>query len=429
MSRTYKIATYPGDGVGPEIVAEGVKVLKAAAEVTGVDLDFQIFQGGAQYRMKHGVDVEKGGMEAMDAADAIYFGAIGWPGAPWGAGGLIVAKPRWFMDQYVNLRPVKLYPGVSSIAKKVVRQAQPRRDAVGGDLGPEDVDFAVIRENSEGMYSFVEIDWKGSAIAIDKGTIHSSGVTLGGRKRKSTRVKVLGDGEQSWPALALEGESPGETALALRVITRRGAERIHRYAYELAKRLGKKRVTCVDKSNVLRVSDGLFRKVFDEIGEGYAGIERDYAYVDAVTQWLFRDPRWYGVVVTENLFGDVLSDMSSVLAGGMGMMPGANIGDKTASFEPIAGSAPRYAGQNIVNPVGTILAGKLMLQWLGGLLRTPKDDRGGDGRCLKAAGLVDRAVAEVLAEGKVRTYDLGGESSTSQVGDAIASRVRSLDES
>lgn len=426
MTRVYKIATYPGDGVGPEIVAEGVKVLKAAAEVAGVNLDFQIFQGGAQYRMKHGVDVEKGGMEAMDSADAIYFGAIGWPGAPWGAGGLIIAKPRWFMDQYVNLRPVKIYPGVSSLARKVVRQAEPRRDFVGGDLGPEDVDFAIIRENSEGMYSFVEMEWKGSTIAIDKGVIHSSGVTLGGRKRKTARIKVPGNGEQLWPALTLEGDVTGETALALRVVTRRGSERVCRYAYELAKRLGKKRVTCVDKSNVFRVSDGLFRKVFDEVGKEYEGIERDYAYVDAVTQWLFRDPRWYGVLVTENLFGDVLSDMSSVLAGGMGMMPGANIGDRTASFEPIAGSAPKYAGQNIVNPIGTILAGKLMLQWLGGLLRTPADTRGGDERCLRAADLVERGVAEVLKEGRVRTYDLGGSSKTSEVGDAIAARVRSL---
>jgi 3-isopropylmalate dehydrogenase len=426
MTRTYKIATYPGDGVGPEIVAEGVKVLRAAAEVAGVNLEFQIFQGGAQYRMKHGVDVEKGGMEAMDSADAIYFGAIGWPGAPWGAGGLIIAKPRWFMDQYVNLRPVKLYPGVSSIAKRVERRENPRRDVVGGELGPQDVDFTIIRENSEGMYSFVEIDWKGSTLAVDKGTIHSSGVTLGGRKRKTARVKVLGNGEQVWPALSLEGEPAGETHLALRVVTRRGAERICRYAYELAKRTGKKRVTCVDKSNVLRVSDGLFRKIFDEVGEGYAGVERDYAYVDAVTQWFFRNPQWYGVAVAENLFGDVLSDMSSVLAGGMGMMPGANIGDKTASFEPIAGSAPKYTGMNIINPIGAILAGKLMLQWLGGLLRTPADARGGDERCLRAADLVDRAVAEVLREGSVRTYDLGGSSSTAQVGDAVAGRVRRL---
>ncbi len=420
MSRTYKIATYPGDGVGPEIVGEGVKVLKAAAEVAGVNLDFQVFQGGAQYRMKHGVDVEKGGMEAMDSADAIYFGAIGWPGAPWGAGGLIIAKPRWFMDQYVNLRPVKLYPGVQSLAKKVVRRENPRRDTVGGELGPGDVDFAIIRENSEGMYSFVEMDWRGSTIAIDKGVIHSSGVTLGGRKRKTGRVKV---GEENWPTLSLEGEPTGETHLALRVVTRRGSERICRYAYELAKRTGKKRVTCVDKSNVLRVSDGLFRKVFDEVGAGYPGIERDYAYVDAVTQWFFRNPQWYGVAVAENLFGDVLSDMSSVLAGGMGMMPGANIGDKTASFEPIAGSAPKYTGQGIINPVGTILSGKLMLQWLGGLLRTPADTRGGDERCLRAAELVERGVAEVLKEGKVRTYDLGGSSKTSEVGDAIARAI------
>jgi 3-isopropylmalate dehydrogenase len=427
MPKKYRIATFPGDGVGPEIIAEGVKVLSAAAECTpGIELDFEIYQGGAKYHLEHGKDVEEGGMQAMREADAIYFGAIGHPGAPPIAGATLVALPRWFMDEYVNLRPVKLYPGVSTIIRKLERKQEPRIDVIGGDLSPEDVDFYIVRENSEGLYSFIEGKWKGKELCIDKGEL-TVGFYVEGKRARIRRKKLsLSDGSTTVLQSILVDKELEDTAFTLRLITRRATERICRYAFELAVREKRKRVTCIDKSNVMRYSCAHFRKIYDEVSEKYPQIEKDYNYVDAATQWILRDPRWYDVLVMPNEFGDILSDMCSVLSGGMGMMPGANIGDKNAMFEPIAGSAPRYAGMKIVNPIGAILAGKLLLEWLGGKLRTPNDPRGKDESALRAASLVDRAVGEVLKEGKVRTYDLGGTSKNDEVGTAIAKRIEEL---
>jgi 3-isopropylmalate dehydrogenase len=428
MTKKYKIATYPGDGVGPEIIGEGVKVLKAAIEcVSGLDMEFQIFQGGEKYAMDHGKDVEEGGLDAMKTADAIYFGAIGHPGAPPFAGKTLIALPRWYMDEYINLRPVKIYPGVRSIVRKLERRMKPTRlDVIGGDLTPDDVDFHIIRENSEGLYSQIEGYWKGKELWIDKGEIKAV-FPIEGKRPRVRKKKVTLDGGATATMTALSVDSDfQDLAFTMRIITRRASERACKYAFELAKREGRKRVACIDKSNVMQYSCGLFRKVYDEVAAGYPGIERDYNYIDAATQWILRDPGWYDVVVTPNEFGDILSDMCSVLAGGLGMMPGANIGDTSGMFEPIAGSAPKYAGMKVVNPIGTILAGKLMLEWLGGTLRTPNDKRGGDEKCLQAAKLVDRGVAEVLREGKIRTYDLGGSSKNDEVGDAIAKKIREL---
>ncbi|MEM2094120.1 MAG: isocitrate/isopropylmalate family dehydrogenase [Candidatus Bathyarchaeia archaeon] len=212
-----------------------------------------------------------------------------------------------------------------------------------------------------------------------------------------------------------------ELATDTLIITRKGTERIVRFAFEYAKNRtgspldGKRRVTCVDKSNVLR-SYAFFRKVYDDVAKGYPEIEKDYAYVDAMTQWMVRKPERYDVVVVENIFGDILSDLAAVLVGGMGLCPSMNAGERYAMFEPIHGSAPDHAGKNDVNPVASILSGKMMLEWLA--------NKFCDRAAKTAAERIEEAVTSVLAEGKVRTYDLGGLSSTKEMGDAIADKIR-----
>lgn len=392
----YKIATFPGDGVGPEIIGEGMKVLSAAADcIPGFDIEFNLYEGGAEYHMKEGRPIEEDGPEGMKEADAIYFGAIGLPGAPEGSGEMIIAYPRWVMDQYVNLRPVKLYPGVRTVIK----------------LKPEDVDFYIVRENSEGLYSMIEGEWSGKELYIDDGEL-----TTGFNRVEGKKVVSMGK------RIVIE-DNLEDTAITLRVITRRACLRISRYAFELAKREERKRVTCIDKSNIMRRSDGLFRDVYDEVAEDYPDIEMDHNYVDAATQWILRNPGSYDVIVCSNEWGDILSDMCSVLAGSMGMMPSGNIGDDSASFEPIAGSAPKYTGMRVVNPIGAILSGEMMLKWLGGELRTPNNRKKEDDKALFAASLVRKGVEEVLREGKVLTYDLGGNSRNDEVGDAIVDKI------
>jgi 3-isopropylmalate dehydrogenase len=212
-------------------------------------------------------------------------------------------------------------------------------------------------------------------------------------------------------------------AIDTRVITRKGSERIVRYAFELARARttgapadGKKRVTCVDKSNVLE-GCRFFRETFDRVGREYPDVERDYAYVDAFTQWLVRSPERYDVVVATNMMGDIITDLAAVLQGGMGFASGGNVGTDHAMFEPVHGSAPKYAGKNQVNPFATFFAIEQMLQWLG--------DRHHDPRLLRQAARLERAIAEVLASGSARTYDQGGTMTTSAAGDRVAEAIRS----
>jgi 3-isopropylmalate dehydrogenase len=213
-------------------------------------------------------------------------------------------------------------------------------------------------------------------------------------------------------------------AVDSRVITRKGSERVIRFAFDLAVRRGgapkdrKHRVTCVDKSNVL-AGDRLWRAVYDEVAAKYPGVERDYAYIDAFTQWIVRSPEAYDVAVAPNEFGDIATDLAAVLQGGMGIAAGGNIGDKHAMFEPIHGSTPKYAGQDKVDPIAMILAVQMMLDWLG--------TRKSDAKLVAAAKGVEAAVAGVLAEGKVLTYDLGGTAKCSEVGTAVAKRVVASD--
>ncbi len=381
MARTYKIQVLPGDGIGIETVAEAVKVLKVAEEETrGLNLTFHEFSCGGKHFLETG---EEWSAEAkafsQNEADAILLGAVGWerePGEPIRrsdgqiAGADVVLGTRSELDLYANVRPVKLYSGVPTPL---------------ADLVPSDVDFVIVRENTEGLY-----------------------------------VPIRG---------TLKRGRDAESGVDVRVITRRGAGRVSRFAFKLAKKRkhgaptdGQKRVTCVDKSNVL---DGcrLFRKVFREVANDFPRIDTDFAYVDAWTMWCLRRPSYYDVVVTSNMFGDIISDLGAAIQGGMGVAAGANIGDGHAMFEPIHGSAPRHAGKQRANPIAAILAGKMLLEWLG--------DKHKDRRCHRAAEKIEFAVKAVLSAGLTRTYDLCvgpfakvEPSTTGMVGSAITELIR-----
>ena len=371
MPGKYKIALLPGDGVGREVAVEGEKVLRAVTERFGVQFETVSFPCGGQHYLETGKEWAPEAFPfCRDEADAILLGAVGWPGAtlPSGdiAGAGIVFGCRFGLDLYANVRPTKLYPGVRHKIGDAFKQV----------WEPKNVDFVVIRENTEGEYTPA------------RGALTRAGVT--------------------------------EVATDTTIITRKGSERVARYAFELAKRRngapkdGKRRVTCIDKSNVLRGSQ-FFRQVFDEVAAGYSGIERDYAYIDAFTQWVVRQPEFYDVAVTTNMFGDIATDLAAVLQGGMGMAASGNIGDRHAMFEPIHGSAPKHAGQGIVNPLATVLATHMMLDWIA--------DRKSDARLKEAAKAVEAAVATVVADGKTLTYDLGGSAKTGEVGDAVVKAI------
>ncbi|MEM1688983.1 MAG: isocitrate/isopropylmalate family dehydrogenase [Candidatus Hadarchaeales archaeon] len=373
----YKIAVIPGDGIGPEVIREGVKVLQTLQDcMPEVKLEFVYFPYGADHYLKTGETISEEGLKELSKFDAIYLGALGDPRVPPGIleQGILL-KIRFYFEQFVNLRPVKLYPGVPCplVGKK-----------------PEDVNFYIVRENTEDFYVGI-----GGRIREKRRTEHEI-------KRSIYSIKFGLD-------LEVDGD---EIAYQIGVISRKGAERVIRYAFELAHRKGKKRVTNVDKANVLTHVYSLWREVFEKIAKEYPDIETEHAFVDAISMWFVKNPEWYQVVVTPNMFGDIITDLGAMIQGGMGLAPGGNINPEGISmFEPIHGSAPKYAGKNVANPIATILAGHLMLEQLGET---------------KAAEVLEKAVAEVLREGKVRTKDLGGSSSTSEVGDAIANKIREI---
>lgn len=371
--RRYKVALLPGDGVGKEVIVEGRKVLGVAADRYGLDLQFQEWECGGEYYARTGKEWEPEAFPyCRNEADAILLGAVGWPGAnlPDGniAGADIIFGLRFGLDLYANVRPTKLYAGVKHKIGEEFKDV----------WRPQNVDFVIIRENTEGLYTPA------------RGTLSRGGVD--------------------------------EVAIDNNVITRRGSERVVKAAFELAKRRGrgapkdkKMRVTCIDKSNVLRGSQ-LFRQVYDQVAAGYPEVARDYAYIDAFTQWVVRNPEAYDVCVTTNMMGDIATDLAAVLQGGMGMAASGNLGDRHAMFEPIHGSAPKHAGQGVANPIATVLAVQMMLEWLG----TKHDDK----RLREASVGVEKAVASVVAEGKALTYDLGGSAKTGECGDAVAKALR-----
>lgn len=368
----YRIALLPGDGTGPEVLRAGRQVLEAVAESGPSRWTLEEYAAGATYFRDHGQEWAPGAEEAARSADAVLLGAVGWPGVslPNGdiAGAGLVFGLRFGLDLFANVRPCRLYPGV--------------RHRVSGKWAqiwsPENVDFVIVRENTEGLY-----------------------------------VPIRG-------ALARGGET--EVAVDTRVITRKGAERVIRYAFELSRRRGRgapedrtRRVTCVDKANVLRGCQ-FFRQVFEEVGAQYPEIDREYAYVDAFTQWMVRNPEHYDVVVTTNMFGDIVTDLAAVLQGGMGFAAGGNIGTAHAMFEPVHGSSPKHAGKNEINPFATFSAIEMMLRWLG--------ERHEDKGMTAQADRVDRAIAHVLASGTARTYDQGGTATTSETGARVAEALR-----
>ena len=307
--KSYKIAVMPGDGSGPEMVREGVKVLRAAAEKFRFNLDMtEINYGGERY-LQTGTALPEGAIENLKQYQAIFLGAIGHPGVKPGileTG--ILLKIRFDLDQYINLRPVKLYPGIETPLK---------------DKGPEEIDFVVIRENTEGLYA---------------GT--------GGFLRKGT---------------------PYEVAVQESVNTRMGVERCLRYAYEYCReRGGRKKLTLCGKTNVLTYAFDLWERAFYEIGEEYPDIQKDYSHIDAICMWMVKNPEDFDVIVTDNMFGDIITDLGAMIQGGMGIAAGGNINPQgTSMFEPIGGSAPKYAGTNTINPLASICAGGMMLDYLG----------------------------------------------------------------
>ncbi len=309
MKKEFNIAVIPGDGTGPEVIKEGVKVLTAASSLFNFRLNFEYFDYGGERYLKTGETLPDGAIEKLKNFDAIYLGAIGHPQVK--AGILekgILLRLRFELDQYINLRPVKLYPGVECPLK---------------DKTPADIDFVVIRENTEGLY-----------------------VGAGGFLKKGT---------------------PDEVAIQESINTRKGVERCIRYAFEYCKKRNKQnKLTLVGKTNVLTYAFDLWERVFYEIAKEYPTIKVDYAHVDAVTMWFVKNPEWFDVIVTDNMFGDIITDLGAMIQGGMGIAAGGNINPEGVSmFEPIGGSAPKYAGKNLINPLAAICAGSMMLEFLG----------------------------------------------------------------
>lgn len=350
---TYKIAVIAGDGIGPEVIREGVKVLERAAELDGgFRFEFEWFPWGCEYYLKNGRMMPEDGIDRLRAFDAIYLGAVGYPGVPdhislWD----LLLTIRKSFDQYVNLRPVKLLKGADCPLKDVKR---------------EDVDMTFVRENSEGEYA----------------------------------------GSGSW----LFKGKPNEVVIQDGVFSRVGCERIIRYAFELARK-EKKSLTSISKGNALNYSMVFWDQIFAEVGRDFPDVETHSYLVDAASMFMVKDPGRFEIVVTSNLFGDILTDLGAAIAGGMGLAAGANLNPERkypSMFEPIHGSAPDIAGKGVANPMASIWAASQMLDFFG------HEDWG--------KKVID-AVEETLVERETLTPDLGGTATTAQVGDAVVRRL------
>ena len=347
----YKIAVIPGDGTGPEVVAEGLKVLGKISERFQIRFEFEEFDYGGDRYLKTGEVLPEGAAKGLESFDAIYLGAIGHPQVKPGileTG--ILLKLRFTLDQYINLRPVKLYPNVETpLANK----------------GPEEIDFVVVRENTEGLYA-----------------------GIGGFLKKGT---------------------PDEVAIQEMIATRKGVERCIRYAFEYTRRRNKrKKLTLCAKTNVLTYAHDLWMRAFTEVAAEYSDIENDYAHVDATTMWMVKNPEWFDVIVTTNMFGDIITDLGAMIQGGMGVAAGGNINPEGVSmFEPIGGSAPKYTGLGQINPIAAIFAVQMMLQTLG-------ED--------KAAEVLERSLMDTIARLKSMSAGQMGYS-TSEVGDMVAGGI------
>jgi 3-isopropylmalate dehydrogenase len=345
----YRIAVIPGDGTGPEVVAEGLKVLKAIADPAGIDFEFHFYNLGGERYLHTGETLPDSVLAELRQFKAIYLGAIGHPDVQPGIleKGILL-RARFELDQYINLRPVILYPGVETPLK---------------DKGPEDIEFVVVRENTEGMY-------------VGAGGFHKHG-------------------------------TPDEVAVQTSINTRKGVDRCLKFAFELARKRNKdKLVTLVAKTNVLTYASNLWFRAFEAMAPQYPDIKTDYAHVDATCMWFVKNPEWFDVVVTDNLFGDIITDLGAIIQGGMGVAAGGNINPEGVSmFEPIGGSAPKYTGLQVVNPIAAIAAAQMMLETLGEE---------------KAAKAIEAAIKKCAAQ-DMKSMAAGKMGlSTGQVGDKIA---------
>jgi 3-isopropylmalate dehydrogenase len=357
---TYKIAVMPGDGTGPEVTAEAVKVLKAAATKFNFKLDMTEFDFGGERYKRTGKTLPDSAVEELRTFDAILLGAIGHPDvAPGILEKGILLKARFELDQYINLRPVKLYPGVATPIK---------------DKGPDDIDFVVVRENTGDLYT---------------GT---GGFTMRG--------------------------TPHEVAVQSAVYTRFQVDRCLKYAFEYARKYGKKNrgkgnentLALCGKTNVLTYVYDLWERAFHEMGKAeYPEIRRDYYHVDATCMWMVKNPEWFDVIVTGNMFGDIITDLGAMVQGGMGIAAGGNINPEGVSmFEPIGGSAPKYTGKGVINPLAAICAGQMMLETLG-------EEKAG--KCIEDA-------VKFATANKLKSMQAGRMGySTSEVGDLVAEKV------
>ncbi len=354
MTKKYDIAVLPGDGTGPEVVDEGLKVLEAAAAKYDFELNLSTFNIGGDHYISTGEILPENIVDELSKKDAIFLGAIGHPDVKPGIleKGILLSL-RFALDQYINLRPVKLYEGVATPLK---------------DKTPEDIDFVVVRENSEGLYA-------GAGGCLKKGT-------------------------------------PDEVAIQESINTRKGVERCIRYAFEYCRKRNKgKKLTLCGKTNVLTFAFNLWERTFNEVAKEYPDIETDYAHVDAICMWMVKNPEWFDVIVTDNMFGDIITDLGAMIQGGMGIAAGGNINPEGVSmFEPIGGSAPKYTGLQIINPIAAISSVQLLLETLGESA---------------AAVSVESAVKKTLRDDlkDVAAGKMGY--TTSEVGDIIVNYVKS----
>lgn len=350
----YNIAVIPGDGTGPEVIREAVKVLDATAPKFGLKFDYTYYDLGGERYLRTGETLPDSVLDELRKFRVILLGAIGHPNVKPGIleKGILL-RLRFELEQYINLRPVKLYD---------------ERFCPLKDKRPEDVDFVVVRENNEGLYT-------GAGGFVFKGT-------------------------------------PNEIAVQESINTRRGVERCLRFAFELARRRNRaKKLTLCGKTNVLTYAFDLWERAFHEIGQReYPDITRDYAHVDATTMWFVKNPEWFDVIVTDNMFGDIITDLGAMIQGGMGIAAGGNINPNgTSMFEPIGGSAPKYTGLGVINPLAAICAGQMMLDFLGEKA---------------AANAIENAVISTVRQ-KLKSLAAGKMGySTSEVGDLVAEAVQ-----
>jgi 3-isopropylmalate dehydrogenase len=350
--KNHNIAIIPGDGTGPEVVKEGLKVLKAVAQKCGFSYETATYDFGGERYLKTGEVLPQGALDELKKYDAIYLGAIGHPEVKPGIleKGILL-ETRFGLDQYINLRPVKLYDSRFCPLK---------------DKNPEDIDFVVVRENTEGLY-------KGLGEFKDKG-------------------------------------GPNEVALQISHNTRKGVERCIRYAFDYTRKRDKKKtLTLCGKTNVLTYAFDLWERTFYEVAKDYPDIKTDYAHVDATCMWMVKNPEWFDVIVTDNMFGDIITDLGAMVQGGMGIAAGGNINPEGVSlFEPIGGSAPKYTGKNVINPLAAVCALSMLLSEIGEA---------------KAAAMVEAAVIKV-ARDKLKSLGAGRMGySTSEVGDLVVENL------